>query len=235
MNNKRAVLLIHGLAGSPLEHTEMIKYLKNSFNVYSYYLPGHEKGFLNHPTKEEWIAESENQIEVLYKEGYEEIYIIGHSMGGVIASHLASKYDKVKKLVLIAPAFEYNSNPGFKLFKYYDRKFIFETSTRFFVGIIKEFKDLVKVYKNSIKEVNIPVLMIQGKDDILVPYLGITKIFERINSNNKNLILINGLPHAFFNDERYEDIIEMVADFLNSNKFDSQEYEKKLNKDLVKK
>lgn len=43
---------------------------------------------------------------VAYKFKYSKIYLIGFSMGGVIASHLASKYG-ADKLVLVSPAFKY--------------------------------------------------------------------------------------------------------------------------------
>lgn len=43
---------------------------------------------------------------VAYKFKYAKIYLIGFSMGGVIASYLASKYG-ADKLVLISPAFKY--------------------------------------------------------------------------------------------------------------------------------
>ena len=35
------------------------------------------------------------------------IYVIGYSMGGVIASHLSSKYKCIKTLILASPAFRY--------------------------------------------------------------------------------------------------------------------------------
>lgn len=234
-DNKKAILLIHGLAGSPLEHKEMVKYLSNKFDVYTFYLPGHEKGVLNHPTKEEWIEESELQIEALYDEGYEEIYLIGHSMGGVIASHLACKYDRVKKLVLEAPAFEYNAHPGLKIFKYYDKDFFVEAAKKFLISIIREFKKLVATYKNCIEKLNIPVLIIQGDDDIMVPYENSIELYNKIKTKAKHLVLIKDLPHALFNDERYSNIIEMVEDFLVNDKFDSLIYNEKLNKELIKK
>ena len=58
---------------------------------------------------------SEMQIEKIIKHGYKEIYVIGHSMGGVIAAYLASKYKEVKKLVLAAPAFQYFKFEGNKI------------------------------------------------------------------------------------------------------------------------
>ncbi len=235
IDKKRAILIIHGLAGSPLEHTEMLNYLKNKFDIYSYYLPGHEKGILNHPTKEDWINESEKQIKSLYEKGYEEIYLIGHSMGGVIASYLASKYERIKKLVLEAPAFEYNSNPGFKILKYYDKKFLFAVAKRFLISIIKEFKELVSNYKSYIEKVNIPILIIQGQDDIMVPYESSIKIYNKIKNDCNHLVLIKDSTHSLFYDEKYNEIIKMVEDFLINNEFDSKIYNEELNKELVKK
>lgn len=230
IDNKKAILIIHGLAGSPVEHNEIMKCLKNEFDVYSYYLPGHEKGILNHPTKEDWINESENQIKSLYEKGYEEIYLIGHSMGGVIASYLANKYKKVKKLVLEAPAFEYNSNPGFKILKYYDKKFFFAVAKRFLVSIIKEFKELVLNYKDYIEKVDIPILIIQGQDDIMVPYKSSIKVYNKIKNDYNHLVLIKDSTHSLFYDEKYSEIIKMIEDFLVNDKFDSKIYNKELNK-----
>ena len=55
------------------------------------------------------------KLEKIINAGYSEVYIIGHSMGGVIASYLASKYKQVKKLVLAAPAFHYLAFKGDKV------------------------------------------------------------------------------------------------------------------------
>lgn len=235
INNRKAVLIIHGLAGSPLEHNKMKKYLSNKFDPYTYYLPGHEKGVLNHPTKEDWINESEKQIKKLYDKGYEEIYLIGHSMGGIIASYLATKYDKVKKLVLEAPAFEYNSHPGLKMFKYYDKEFILNVAKRFLISIIKEFKELVLIYKNCIEKVSVPILIIQGQDDILVPYESSVKLYNKMKNDCNHLVLIKNSTHALFYDENYYEIIKMIEDFLVNDEFNSKIYNENLNRETIKK
>ena len=66
-------------------------------------------------TRNDWINKAEEEIEKIINNGYREIYIIGHSMGGVIASYLASKYKEVTKLVLAAPAFHYLAFNGDKV------------------------------------------------------------------------------------------------------------------------
>jgi carboxylesterase len=115
MLRKKAILLIHGFAGGAYDYGNLPNDLEfvNNYKVFTYTLPGHDKAIINKVTKDDWIKMSEMQIEKIIKHGYKEIYVIGHSMGGVIAAYLASKYKEVKKLVLAAPAFQY-----FKFDKY---------------------------------------------------------------------------------------------------------------------
>ena len=101
--------MIHGFVGGSYDfgnyQNELQIYTK--FDVFTYTLPAHEKFIVKDVKYKEWIDESIRQIEFLISHGYKEIYLIGHSMGGVIAAHLASLYPQVKKLVLAAPAFRY--------------------------------------------------------------------------------------------------------------------------------
>jgi len=108
---------------------------------------------------------SEEEIEKIINNGYREIYIIGHSMGGVIASYLASKYKEVTKLVLAAPAFHYLAFNGDKvdvaksikklpkLFKNYKPE---EVLSRFFkipIPTIREFMLLVEEHTGDVKNI----------------------------------------------------------------------------------
>ena len=95
MLRKKAILLIHGFAGGAYDYGNLPNDLEfvNNYKVFTYTLPGHDKAIINKVTKDDWIKMSEMQIEKIIKHGYKEIYVIGHSMGGVIASYLASKYN----------------------------------------------------------------------------------------------------------------------------------------------
>ena len=67
-----------------------------------------------------WIKRAEMAIEEALQRG-SKVSLLGYSMGGVIATACANKYN-VEKLILIAPAFEYIT---FKVVKKYvagDRK-----------------------------------------------------------------------------------------------------------------
>ena len=106
---KKAILMIHGFVGGIYDFGNFQNELtlKKQFDVFTFTLPGHEKTIVTGVKYEQWIKEAEKQIEMIIDNNYKTIYVIGHSMGGVIATHLASKYKEVKKLVLAAPAFRY--------------------------------------------------------------------------------------------------------------------------------
>ena len=106
---KKAILLIHGFAGSNYDYNNLNNDLQkyHDFDVYTFTLPGHDKKIINDVTRKDWITASEKQVESLINKGYTSIYVVGHSMGGVIACHLAKKYPIIKKLVLASPAFRY--------------------------------------------------------------------------------------------------------------------------------
>ncbi|QVK20610.1 alpha/beta fold hydrolase [Mycoplasmatota bacterium] len=84
------------------------EFLKNN-GIYDYYLTnlqGHGLGEnINHFNYRKCIEQVEKEF-IEYKENYKKVFIIGFSMGGVIASYLASKFG-ADKLVLISPAFKY--------------------------------------------------------------------------------------------------------------------------------
>ena len=97
---RKAILIIHGFAGGTYDEEDLAFHLElnRSFDVYQFTLPGHNKN-LSKVKYQEWIKASESKIEWLINKGYNNIYLIGHSMGGVIATYLSTKYRQVKKLL----------------------------------------------------------------------------------------------------------------------------------------
>lgn len=104
-----AVLMLHGFMGSPVSSRDMGKYFsEQGITVHCPLLPGH--GNLPYKIhghhKAEWLAEAEEGFQFLQKD-FEQIFIIGHSMGAVEAAYLADKYqNEVCGLVLLAPLYD---------------------------------------------------------------------------------------------------------------------------------
>lgn len=229
---KKAILMIHGFVGGCYDFFNFQNELEiiKKFDVYTFTLPGHDKIIVNDVKYQEWIKESTNQIEFLINNGYKEIYLIGHSMGGVIASHLASLYPQVKKLVLAAPAFRYfyfkdgkvdikSMNETLKnikeIFKGDDSEKVVSRIIKTPITTMIEFTKLVTHCQECVKYINCPTLTIHGLNDIVVPTEGTEYVYNNINSKTNILLNIKNLNHECFSKTKSGNIAkENIKEFL---------------------
>jgi len=227
---RKAILIIHGFAGGTYDAEDLANELEliKNFDVYQFTLPGHHKN-LSKVKYQEWIKKSEEKVEWLIDNGYSNIYLIGHSMGGVIASYLATKYRQIKKLVLAAPAFHYlnvvNDDLNIKeslkvapkVIEDYGRDEVVARFLKLDISAIREFMMLVKKYYHAPKDIICPVLILQGTDDHLVPSTSSEYVYEELTKNVKKLVYIKGATHDVFKDEKKEQIYEIIENFLKYN------------------
>lgn len=103
--SKIAVLCCHGYTGNPGEMCYPgLELFNNGFDVFAPRYPGHggsRSDFLN-TTSNDWLSVARKSAEYL-KQKYEKLYILGHSMGGIVSIIIAKEFD-VDKLVTLAPA-----------------------------------------------------------------------------------------------------------------------------------
>ena len=228
---KKAILLIHGFVGGIYDYGNLQNELQvnRKFDVYTFTLPGHEKNVVKDVKYEEWIKEAKNQIEFLINHNYKEIYLIGHSMGGVIAAHLASTYPQVKKLVLAAPAFRYfyfkdgkvnikGINETLKsmpeLLKEEGKEKVIARIQKTPITTMMEFTKLVNKYQNDIENITCPILTIHGLEDKVVPEEGTNYVYESVKSKTNILVNIKNVTHDCFTQKRKEEVKKIITDFL---------------------
>lgn len=228
---KKAILMIHGFVGGPYDfgnlHNELQTYKK--FDVFTFTLPAHEKFVVSDVKYTEWIDESKRQIEFLINNGYKEIYLIGHSMGGVIASHLASHYPQVKKLVLAAPAFRYfyfkdgkvdikSLNETIKNFstiiKGENTEQIVSTILKTPISTTIEFTKLVSHCQNCVHNITCPTLTIRGLNDVIVPTEGTEYVYDNIKSKTNILVNVKNLSHYCFTSPKSNEVKNIIKEFL---------------------
>lgn len=178
-------LCIHGFTGGPYEIEPLTTFLQEETDwiISIPTLPGHgEELALDDVTHRDWLDVAEEAYRKLADQ-VETIYIIGFSMGGMIAAYLAAKYP-VKRLVLLSPSRKYLALSKLtselsQLIK--DRVFgeIEENLTyrnyQHKKGLIPfraylEFAKCIAVTRSTLKDVTSPVLVLQGIEDGLVPY-----------------------------------------------------------------
>jgi len=224
---RKAILLVHGFGGGSYDYgnlgNDLQLYL--DFDIFTFTLPGHEDR-ISGVKREDWLKKAEEQIENLINHGYKKIYVIGHSMGGVIACHLARHYPEVKKLVLAAPAFRYFSFKGDKfdligslkktptLFKEYKTDTILSRIFKMPLSTMLEFIKLVEEHEDDPKYINCPTLIIQGLSDSIVPLDSSLYVYNNIKSNIKTLVKIKDVTHDIFRNNRYEEIAKIITMFL---------------------
>ena len=91
---KGAVLLFHGLTGSPFELQKYAKFLyKNGYDVYAQCLPGHGDNFneIYTVSYQDWLNHSYKSFQTL-KSKYENVFVGGLCLGAVLAIAVALKF-----------------------------------------------------------------------------------------------------------------------------------------------
>ena len=232
MFKNKAVLIIHGYAGGTYDEEYLANYLElnKKMDVFIFTLPGHDVKDKRKATCEEWINESEKQLKRLIRKKYKKIYLVGHSMGGVIATHLARKHKQVKKLVLVAPAFTSlaSKEEGGLLsvilkipdiIKAYSYNELATRISKLPLRSEKEFFKLIDLYKDDINYIDIPVMFVHGTSDQLVPYKSSEKIYNELKSNKKVFLTVNDYYHDVFKGNKVESICYQINRFLKTKNY----------------
>lgn len=228
---KKAVLVIHGFAGGTYD----VEFISNNlqfdplFDVFTFTLPGHDKLTLSKVTKDDWVKSCEVMIEKLISAGYKNIYVVGHSMGCILAGHLAVKYKEVKKVVMMSPAYNYFTFKGnefslkkgikdsteiFKKMKGYEASTLFSRMIKAPYVAIQNFVDLVNIHYNDPLSITCPILIIHGTSDKIAPYSSSKYVYDSVKSKICILYKANGATHDLSDYHKKEDIINYVHSFL---------------------
>ena len=167
-----------------------------------------------------WIKRAQEGLEILISQN-ETIWLVGFSMGGVIAAHLAAYY-KVQRLVLLAPAFEYMT---FKAVigkvEEVARNVIKKTEKpvsdypplpETFFAV---FRETVALCKGSISRVLCPVLILHGSLDPTIPIISSKSAYAKIPHADKLLLIIEGVGHRILDEPGLnQDVLKIIHDFF---------------------
>ena len=99
-----AILMIHGIFGTPRHFDDIVKLVPDNWSVYNILLDGHGKGVreFSRTSMGKWKNQVNEMFAKLY-EKYDNIYIVGHSMGTLLSLDISFKYaDKIRAMILLA-------------------------------------------------------------------------------------------------------------------------------------
>ncbi|MEH6941961.1 alpha/beta hydrolase [Bacillus sp. JJ722] len=226
---KTGCLCIHGFTGKPFEVEPVADYFRQhtDWEISVPTLPGHEEnGDLSSIEYMEWINCAEEELLKLLA-SCQEVFIVGFSMGGIIACNLAKKYP-VKKLVLLSAAAKYISTKQLAL----DIKDVIKDS---FQGNIKEnelykryttkitktpihatgqFRTLVAANAKVFKDITIPVFIAQGRRDGIVPVKTASYLYKKIASDYKVIYIDEEAKHLICHSPNNETLFRLIKQFL---------------------
>ncbi|TVP83790.1 MAG: alpha/beta fold hydrolase [Alkalicoccus sp.] len=224
-------LIIHGFTGAPKEVEDIQNHFAgDSWLVYTPELPGHDgtRESMRDADYRAWVYKAQVALEELIKR-CDEVYIIGFSMGGVIAGYLAARYP-VDRLVLISSAVFY-LNPkqiaedlkgwfleGIRgeldqndIYRFYREKI-----KRTPVSAAVEFTKLVKKLRHALNDINVPTLIVQGEKDGLVPVRSAEYIYEHIRSEDKEIYFFEEAKHYIWYGSDKEAFLKKLESFLKT-------------------
>ncbi|TSB48263.1 alpha/beta hydrolase [Alkalicoccobacillus porphyridii] len=225
----KGCLCIHGFTGEPWEVEPIAESLRKQKDwlVYAPTLPGHgPNGDLRQVTYQEWLYMVEVATEELLNR-CDEVYVIGFSMGGLLACYIAAKYP-IKKLVLLNAA-AYYLNPSMlmdSIKEMVHTQITGESSPDQMVDLyrykvihtpmhaLRQFMTAVKKIRPYIRHVTTPVLIIQGERDALVPRRSSEFLFKNIAAEEKHIYYLKDGRHMICHGFEQSQLLGYIHDFF---------------------
>ncbi len=216
----KKVLFIHGFSAKKEDNEYFIQYLKKQHNIdlHTFTLPGHEEDKVTYVSYQKWLDKAEKEFLRLKSK---KVILIGHSMGAIIAAHLASMHS-VKKLILLSPAYYFgslkqNEEDLKNIFKSKKGDTGFEgcfskmkhVSLRSFMEYIK----LSHIGRHDISNITCPVLIMHGDKDPVIRLKSSEYVLKKLKSK-KEFVLIKDVRHQLFKSAKKEMISKYIYDYI---------------------
>lgn len=228
-----AFLLIHGFCAAPDELATLGLFLKER-NIASFavQVAGHgtTPDDLKKTTWKDWYASVEEGLNHVKSWNAEFLFVAGISMGGALSTLLASKNDGIDGLVLIAPALKIDGIlPRLvPILKYVmkDRQVdVVKVQERYDVKRTKYTREPVSAYHELFKlqnhvrkmmcNVTVPTIIIQGTDDKTINPINGKLALDGINSEDKQLFMIEGGEHVISCHVTRHDAYPHIEEFVS--------------------
>ncbi len=235
--SRTGCLLIHGFTGAPKEMRWMGEYLAGrGFSVLGVRLTGHatRPEDMIRSRRTDWLASVEDGYHLL-RGLADRIYLVGLSMGGVLALLMSTRLD-VKGVVAIATPMRLASDWRLpyaailsKLLPYVPKAHE-EPGDGWFdqdarkdhvsypqnpVRSAAELDRLVTEMRAALSEVRVPVLLIHSQDDTYVPPENMERIYSALPSSiEKSRLLVTNSGHVVTRDAARQQVFDATADFI---------------------
>lgn len=244
-----AFIVIHGLGEHSQRYLNFINFFnQKKFNLYLFDLPGHGLSFgrkghiLNF---NEYILDvKEFYGLVKNKEETKNIFLLGHSLGGLITLRFAQEFGQnLKGVIVSSPALKsLVSSSVFKIYLINLLSNILPEIT-FFNQVNPDYlshnKQVIENYRNDklvhrrisarcftemskamlevykkVGLIKLPCLMLQAGDDKIVSASAVSSFFKRLQAPKKQLNVYPGFYHELFNEPENEKVFNDIYNWV---------------------
>tara|TARA_B110000116_G_scaffold263603_1_gene270301 strand:+ start:1046 stop:1801 length:756 start_codon:yes stop_codon:yes gene_type:complete len=230
-NGKIGIYLIHGFSSTTYEMNILANHLKeNSYHVVSNNLPGHGTTVeeCNKYKYNDWLNYSKQEFAKLCSTS-EKIFIIGCSMGGVIALHLASLFP-VDGIIVggVVLKFQLPFQTNYlntilcRFLKVREKKMVLskdQTDKINFYGYtsypliaLNEFKKMNRRVIKELKKIKAPVLIIHSDSDRVSIKDNIAIVKDNVLSKSIKILNVQHAHHNIFDTNKDTSIILSAID-----------------------
>lgn len=234
--NEIFCILIHGFTGSPKEMRWLGDYLKkNSYSVIAPRLPGHatDPKDMKRTNWKDWVSAIED-VYHFCKPNAKKIFIIGLSMGGILASY-SSAYLPFNGLVTISTPYEFPQKdwrlPFVRPLSVIKPKIIKgaddwqnqeaaadQIDYPFYpTKSIAELRDLIIQFQKILPLLSLPSLHIHSTKDKSVPYHHLGNLFKHNGSTNKQQFTVENSGHVVIREPDRFQVFERILNFIEEN------------------
>jgi carboxylesterase len=228
-NGEKGCLLLHGFTSCPFELGLLGDHLHNEgYTISIPLLPGHGTSpvDLRDQSWTDWYEAAKEALFELRKKCHS-VYVIGLSMGGSLALHLAAHYE-VEGIVALAPGlllknkFSFLSHFLYPLYPY-SKKWLgpdiqAEVKTITYDKIpVKSISELLRLFKHlrdDLIDINAPLLIIHANKDHVISSKSAQKIYQNVSSKNKRILCLKKSYHIITLDIEKEKVFRETINFL---------------------
>ena len=234
-DSKSAVIFVHGFMGSPRQFDRMARFVyKNGFSAAVLLLPGHGKTLKDFATctYRQWKEHVKSEIDRL-SEGFDDIWLVGHSMGGLLVLSAALYPNpKVRGVFPIACPFEltFLSKADIKVRmlqilgndenikeEYLDKNSIPRSSSLLFHALapMVEVKKLMRATKSSLPRIRTPVTAVYSISDELISIKSLEILKSGLAKAHFEHVVLTDSLHAYYTADEKEKIEQALLEFIS--------------------